>query len=384
MHSDSREAAEAFIDKVIVPRRLQPRDAEEGRRRRDLARKERELVKREIAEAGFDADRLDKLAAKGSDERKKLAEEDHRRSVEASAAAARRLLDIAPVILPLDPVDTVIDQVTFIRSFAGQGAVLESNIAPGDNWARYRMESTDDAWDGTGRLSFFTLWQNQRNAPTVLMARPNLVVNARLSCSAEWNGTASWFGFSSEGRGSVRARTTVWGMDSSISSIVHDEALGAASARGGFFGDDSSDTIEFNEVLSASGVTIAPQAFSLIEVELLTEWHAASGSVTLDAESGSRRVTVPQIILSQVQSPEPPPISLVAGVDYETSPATVTLIFGGANGAMVDIYKDGVRLGDTENDGSWSFKFGPGTYKFRVCERLSSVCSNEVTVTVTH
>jgi hypothetical protein len=50
---------------------------------------------------------------------------------------------------------------------------------------------------------------------------------------------------------------------------------------------------------------------------------------------------------------------------------------------LVDIYQNGVRLGDTDNDGVWSNQIAPGTYSFRVCERLSSVCSAEVSVTVT-
>jgi hypothetical protein len=385
-HSDKRDEAEAFIEKVIVPRRAE-RQADDkcAAERTKLAAEELKLAKRELAEGGLDPERLDKFAAERSKARKKLAEESHRRAVADSAAAAGRLGGLTVHIPPLEPLDTVIDQVTFIRSFIGQGQLLDSNIGPGDNWAKYRMESSG-AWDGTGRLSFFTLWQNKQNSPTVIIARPQLVVNAHLSCDADWNGVASWFGMDSEARGTVRARTTVWGMDSTISSVVHDEVLAAASASGGFFGDDSSKSIEFNQLLPASGVTVDAQAFALIEVELFTEWHANSASVVVDAQDGSRRVDVPQIVLTEIRSPEPTPtapISLTAGVDYETNPPRVVLIFTGANGAMVDIYQDGVRLGDTNNDGVWTNTITPGTHTFRVCERLSQVCSTDVSVTVT-
>lgn len=383
MHTDKREAAEAFIEKVVAPARAaRSPDPEAARAKAEQAREELALAKRELVEAGIDPERLDKLAAERSKGRKKRAEEGRRKAVEASAAAAGRLADLAVHILPAEPLDTIIDQVTFIRSFLDQGLVLDSNIGPSDNWARYRLKSSG-LWDGTGRLSFFTLWQNKLNTSTIIIARPNLVINAHLSCEAEWNGVASWFGMDSEARGTVRARTTVWSMDSSVSSIVHDQVVVAASASGGFFGDDSSKSIEFNELLPASGVAVPPQAYILIEVELVTEWHAHSASVVLDAESGSHRVDVPHILLTEIRPPEPPPISLTAGVDYATSPATVTLIFTGANGALVDIYQNGVRLGDTENDGAWSNPVNPGTHTFRVCERLSSVCSTDVTVTVT-
>lgn len=381
---DQRKAAEDFIEKVIVPRRTaRPSDPETARAREELDRKDLELARRELVESGLNLERLEKLAAERSKERKKLAEATRRRAVDASAEVARHLKDLAPVILPADPVDTVIDQVTFIRSFAGQGTVIDSNIGPSDNWARYRLESGNASLDLPGRLSFFTLWQNRQNSSTILIARPNLVVNAHLSCEADAGWIGHWLGFTGQARATVRARTTVWSMDSSVSSIVHDQVLGAAVARGGFFGDDSSESIALNEILPASGVAIPPQAYSLIEVELLTEWQALHGSVELDAEAGSHRVDVPQLIITELRAPEPPPISLTAGVDSSTSPPTVTLIFTGANGAMVDIYQNGVRLGDTENDGVWSFPVNPGTHSFRVCEAQSSVCSAEVSVTVT-
>ena len=131
-------------------------------------------------------------------------------------------------------------------------------------------------------------------------------------------------------------------------------------------------------------VVVAPNAFSLIEVEIRTDYKGI-GHTVFDAKDGSRRVAVPQIILTQIQvaePPAPPPISLTAGVDVGVAPPRVTLLFSGATGALVDIYQNGVKLGDTENDGAWSIAPGPGTYTYRVCETQSSVCSREVTVTV--
>ena len=138
-----------------------------------------ELGKRGLVASGLDPERLDKLAAERSKGRKKLAEDARRRAVEASAAAAGRLKGLV-AILPAEPMDLTVDQVTFIRSFAGQGAVLDSNIEPSNNWARYRMEGHDDVWAGTGRLSFFTLWRNQLTVPASVTVRANLTINAHL------------------------------------------------------------------------------------------------------------------------------------------------------------------------------------------------------------
>ena len=139
-----------------------------------------------------------------------------------------------------------------------------------------------------------------------------------------------------------------------------------------------------NKVLAGSSVVVAPDSFALIEVELRTD-YSGLGKTAFDAKDGSRRVEVPQIVLTEFQTaepPAPPPIMLLGGVDVGVSPPRVTLFFSGATGAMVDIYQNGVRLGDTENDGVWTTEPGPGTYTYRVCERLSQVCSTEITLTV--
>lgn len=386
VHIDARNKAEAFIDSVIAPLRATARlDPKAARARSELANKSVELARAELAAGGLDSQRLDALAAERSKERLKLAEHAHQSAVEASAAAASRLAGMRPIILPIDPLETVIDQVTFIRSFAGQGGVVDSNIGPSDNWARYSLESTEDTWDGTGRLSFFTLWRNQLPVPALVFARANLVVNANFSCNGDWSGVASWFGMSSVASGKVELRTTVWGMDSSVSSIVQQQDLAEIRVDGGFFGDDSSKSIEFNDVLPATGVVVAAQAYSLIEVEVLTDWSANGGaSVTLDAESGSHRVDLPQLVLTVTPTETlPPPISLAASVNYETSPARVTFVWSGATGAQVDLYQDAVLNLTTSNVGVRVVSRPIGTYTFRVCEAGTAVCSNDVSVTVT-
>lgn len=143
MKKDALQEAELFIEKVVTPARaVRGSDPEQARARADLGRKELEAARHELVAAGLNPERLDKLAAERSKERKKLTEQTRRRAVEASAQAALHLKDLAPVILPAEPVETLINEMTFIRSFAGQGAVLESNIAPFDNWARYKLESS--------------------------------------------------------------------------------------------------------------------------------------------------------------------------------------------------------------------------------------------------
>jgi hypothetical protein len=131
-------------------------------------------------------------------------------------------------------------------------------------------------------------------------------------------------------------------------------------------------------------VVVPPQTYVLIEVEVLSTWHATgNASAHFDAQSGSHRIDLPQIILSTDDlAPPAPPIALSVGVDRSTTPATVVFIWSGANGALVDFYQNGVSIGNATNDGALTRQFAPGTYTFRVCEKASAVCSADVTVTV--
>lgn len=386
-HKDQRKAAEAFIEKVIVPvRTAQRQNTARQQATAKLAADQMQQAHRELAAGGLDPKRLDKLAAEQAKARKKLAEDARKQAVKESAAAASRLKGLVPIIVPLEPMQTTIDTVTFIRTFADQGSLLETNIGPSENWARYRLDSTSDAWNGTGRLSFFTLWQNPLSVAATIVAQANLIINANLSCNGDWAGVASWFGMSSVANAKVGLRTTVWGMDSSVSSIVDQEDVAQVGVDGGFFGGDSSQAIEFNQLLPATGVVVPKETYVLIEVEVLTDWSAnTDASVTLDAESGSHRIDLPQLLLTVTPTePLPPPITLVGTVSYSTTPAVVTLNWSGATTPKVDLYRNGTLVGSFPNNGSKSTPTNPGTHTYRICEAGSTtVCSNDVTLIVT-
>lgn len=385
LNQDKRAEAEEFIDKVIAPARASAAtDSEIRRKRIELASQHRELARRELADVGLNPDRFDKFAEARAALVKERAQAERRRAIDLSADAARRLADYGQLILPADPNETVINEVTFIRSFAGQGSLIDSNIAPGDNWARYRMRGDgNEQWDGTGRLSFFTLWQNPFNSSVVVTPRASVTVNARLSCDAEWSGVADWFGLGSEGRATTSARTTVWGMDSSQRAVVDERELGSVNVSGGFFGDDASKAIEFAGLLEGSGVAVLPNAYMLFEVELATDWHATGGAVvTLDADSGSHLMSLSQLVLGGVGTVPPASIVLSVTVNLVTGGAVASLNWTGASGTLVEVYQNGTKIGDVANSGMFGITVGSGTHVFRVCETGGSRCSNDATVSV--
>ena len=306
MDTQSRETAQALIEEAARGGASGRRnDPEAARIRAESLREERDLARKELLASGLDLPRLDSLAAERVELRNERARQAHRRAIDASAAAARRLAALTPMLtaLPAEPMNVIIDRVTFIRSFLDAGVVIDSEISSLDSWARYELNASGSAIGerGAGRLSFFTLWRNPRTTAVVVSAGARLVVNAHLSVDAQWSGVAAWFGLNggSDARAAVRGRTTDWDMwDSTIKAVVHDRLIADAGAKGGFFGEDDQASIEFNEFLSASGFVVPPQEAILIEVELATEWFLEGGSLRLDAESGEFQVSVPHLILT--------------------------------------------------------------------------------------
>jgi hypothetical protein len=301
MDADALKMAEALIE-ATGRRALRSRDPLYARDRAAAAREEADLARRALVAGGLDLQRLDTLAAERSKARRQRADQAHARAVEASGAAGRRLAGLTPPLtLPADPSLEIIQEVTFIRSFGNAGTVLDSNIGTADNRAKYRISGSSGGADDSDpeRLSFFTLWQNQHGRTINVAAGARLVVSAYVGVDASGQGVAGWFGFSSEARATVRARTTVWAVsDSNVNAIVSDRELADIEAHGGVFGGDDSVLIEFNEFLSATGFLVPDHAYILIEVELMTEWFAANGSVALDAASGAFQVAVPHLILT--------------------------------------------------------------------------------------
>lgn len=85
-----------------------------------------------------------------------------------------------------------------------------------------------------------------------------------------------------------------------------------------------------------------------------------------------------QIVVGEGRDPVAAPITLTA------SPVTggdrgVRLVWSGAAGNRVDIYRNGALLINVENTGSYIDRPAPGAYQYRVCNAGTNVCSVTVT-----
>ncbi len=92
-----------------------------------------------------------------------------------------------------------------------------------------------------------------------------------------------------------------------------------------------------------------------------------------------------------VAPPPPPPasseplstITTTLSVRYALNGQPVVAVrWSGAATTYVDIYRNGVKIINTPNDGVWSERPPKGTHRYKVCNSASSVCSPEVSLAV--
>ena len=82
-------------------------------------------------------------------------------------------------------------------------------------------------------------------------------------------------------------------------------------------------------------------------------------------------------------TPTPEPITLSAAGRKVGEINTVRLIWSGASSANIDVYRNGVLIVTTANDGSYidsTGQTGRARYTYRVCEAGTSTCSNDARV----
>ena len=80
--------------------------------------------------------------------------------------------------------------------------------------------------------------------------------------------------------------------------------------------------------------------------------------------------------------PPPAPPETIALTATVRPDDRVRLDWSGAVGSRVDIWRNGVNVASTRNDGATTRNPGPGTFTYQICEQDFSACSNEETVSV--
>jgi hypothetical protein len=112
--------------------------------------------------------------------------------------------------------------------------------------------------------------------------------------------------------------------------------------------------------------------------------------VAIQAPAGEATPTptpTPSPTATPTPTPTPGPITLSAQKKKINGINSVRLTWSGANSTNVDVYRDGVVIATTQNDGRYDDSTGDtgrAQYTYRVCEAGTGACSNDVTVTFRH
>lgn len=107
-------------------------------------------------------------------------------------------------------------------------------------------------------------------------------------------------------------------------------------------------------------------------------------SATAVDAAGNSAVASITVTVDNISDPPPSGITLSARAYKVKGLQRADLTWSGAAGGNVDVYRNGVLLVTTPNDGSHTDnigKKGGGSYTYKVCDAGTSTCSNEATVT---
>lgn len=125
-----------------------------------------------------------------------------------------------------------------------------------------------------------------------------------------------------------------------------------------------------------------------IKAALATLSEKARNRPTKSCRTGAQSAPAeqPPVVQPPVVLPTTDPSSITLSVtkSAQNGKQYMRLTWSGTNGAYVDVYRDGGAAYPTANDGHYTNSLpsrGAVTYRYKICQRGTSVCSNEASVT---
>ena len=109
-----------------------------------------------------------------------------------------------------------------------------------------------------------------------------------------------------------------------------------------------------------------------------------SGCVSVLQGVGGTTAQATLVAITATPTPTPPQIALAAQGRLIHGQRAADLSWSGATSNRVDVYRDGVLIITTRNDGFYTDRIGgtgTGTFTYQVCNQGTQTCSNQATVT---
>jgi hypothetical protein len=113
--------------------------------------------------------------------------------------------------------------------------------------------------------------------------------------------------------------------------------------------------------------------------------YSAAGTYVLRLTGNDGELTASDEVTINVSDSAPAPTIPLTVRGYKVKgKQKADLAWSGATSANVDVWRNGAKVFNTENDGFYTDNIdatGHGTYRYKVCEADTATCSAEVTIT---
>jgi subtilisin family serine protease len=258
----------------------------------------------------------------------------------------------------------------FIRDQLSRG-----NPRPAPGTVRQALIETGECpGNGTqffGSTGCSTTWRNDPDGITEPLVRADKVVNFGGAGSTPVHDVAVT-AISVPGSAVVNTTESVdvgvanQGTESETFSVTLTDSLAAniSNAQSVTLAAGASATLTFLWTPTLTGNHVLTATASVVSGETDTADNTKSATVSVSAGSTSG-------------------ITLTATGFKDRGLQKTDLAWSGATSAFVDVYRNGVRIATTENDGAFRDDInvrGGGSYTYQVCEAGTNVCSNQATV----
>jgi hypothetical protein len=174
----------------------------------------------------------------------------------------------------------------------------DSQVAPSDSWAKFRVSSSgDDSY----RVSFYFLWTNPSNTFVVIDPVTFVIATGYIEADAD---RAYWLANVSNVSADAEFSLWQWWLPSPAPILSASASLGHESAVAEYFQTDSqSDSIAAGVRLDAGTFAVPASSTVVFEVAISISFYSDTGTALADFESGNFNVACPVVAFPVVPLP---------------------------------------------------------------------------------
>ena len=174
----------------------------------------------------------------------------------------------------------------------------DSQTAPSDSWAKFRVSSSGD---DSNKVSFYFLWTNPSANGVFIDPFAFVIATGYLEADAD---RAYWLVNVANVSAEAAFSLWQWWLPAPAPILSASASLGGVSAVAEYFQSDSeSKSIAAGVRLDAGTFFVPSYSTAVFEVAVSISFYSDTGTAVADFESGNFNVTCPVVAFSVLQSP---------------------------------------------------------------------------------